>query len=194
MLPVLRSAKLILLQFFDTVALQAIYRFKILQAIPINGAVSYGDLARSSGMNEDVMRRLLRRAMSFGFLDETDGRVCHTKNSAYMIQRPNYIDMLGFFAEYDFRSSASIVDTIQMHPKPEEPTATPFNTAFQNDEIYHNYMGRDAARNSIFSGFMKAIGSDPGLKTEHIVRGYSWAELGEATIVDVSISAGHGRY
>lgn len=41
-----------------------------------------------------------------------------------------------------------------------------------------------------FADMMLYITREPGLGPEHLVRGYPWAELGEATVVDLGGSHG----
>lgn len=41
-----------------------------------------------------------------------------------------------------------------------------------------------------FADMMRFMTREPGLEPEHIVNGYPWAELGEATVVDLGGSHG----
>lgn len=181
------GAKLMLSQFFDATVLQAFYRFKILQAIPIAGGISYAEVSKSCGINEDILRRLARRAMTFGFLREIDDRLHHTDTSALARDGPNTLDMIGFYSEFNYPSSVKIVDTLEKQPMPEEPNATAFNSAFGTDELLHRYVGRDDVRNRMFSGMMKFSASNSGLAYEFIIQGHPWGEYGEATVVDVRL-------
>jgi len=169
------------------VPLQAIHRFNILQTIPISGSVSYVDIASNTGLHVVHLRRLLRLAMATGFLDETQkGLVKHNAPSAMLLRNPLFGDVLGVMTEFIFKASTGLVDAIQGDPALQEPNTTGFNVALQTDKDFLRYLDSKPEAARMFAKMMKGMTSNPGFSHDYIVRGFKWAELGKATVVDVS--------
>ena len=81
-------------QHNNMLSLQAISRFKIASLVPENGQVSYNDLARSTGVDVQMLKRVLRHAMTMRvFQEPTPGMVAHTAASK-LLTRPHMDDWM----------------------------------------------------------------------------------------------------
>lgn len=65
------------------ICLQAITRFEIADMIPVDGELSFAEIAAQiEGLSESMVRRLLRHAFTLRvFRENTQGKVTHTKAS-----------------------------------------------------------------------------------------------------------------
>lgn len=80
------------------VGIDAISRFGFADVVPIGGRVSFGEIAKATGLDEPLVRRLLRHAMARHiFYEPEPGMVAHTKMSKYFVE-PSMKDFLGFGA------------------------------------------------------------------------------------------------
>ena len=75
--------------------LQAINRFNIAKSFPVGEEASYAQLAQSSGVSEQLLRRLLRHAMTMRVFSEPyAGVVAHTAASK-LLAEPHMHDWMG---------------------------------------------------------------------------------------------------
>ncbi|KAJ5673631.1 hypothetical protein N7507_002758 [Penicillium longicatenatum] len=70
-------------------SLHAISHFKVAQAVPNEGSISFAELARATGLTElDVARFVRRTAINHIFVEPTPGHVAHTATSALLSADP----------------------------------------------------------------------------------------------------------
>ncbi|KAM7210180.1 S-adenosyl-L-methionine-dependent methyltransferase [Rhypophila decipiens] len=198
--------------FLQLVPLHFLRRFNILPLIPLDGSISYPDLATASKTHEPHLRRLLRLSIAVGFLAETkvtappshEAHVRHNISSSLLLLNPYYMDILGFMTEYVSKSAMGIMDAMEQDPLLSKPNNAGFNSAFggvqepflkwiHNDEQQQQ---KEAAR--VFRGTMEGmVRGNKGLGHEHIVKGWRWDELvrlnprEKVKVVDVGGSSGH---
>jgi hypothetical protein len=69
--------------------LQAIAEFKIADIVPLNGKVSFNDIASRTPMTSDMTARILRHAMTMRVFCEPElGMVAHTAASKVLSHSP----------------------------------------------------------------------------------------------------------
>ncbi|OTA51954.1 hypothetical protein K449DRAFT_341311 [Hypoxylon sp. EC38] len=69
----------------NLVSIDTICRFHMADMIPPNGQVSIGDIAKKTGLDKLLVKRLLRHAMAMRILREPEpGMVAHTKISKFL--------------------------------------------------------------------------------------------------------------
>jgi hypothetical protein len=69
-------------QHTNMICLQAISRFKIADMVPAGGQVPFSDIAKRTGLNEGIVRRLLRYAITMRvFREPQPGLLAHTQAS-----------------------------------------------------------------------------------------------------------------
>ncbi|RAK70971.1 S-adenosyl-L-methionine-dependent methyltransferase [Aspergillus fijiensis CBS 313.89] len=83
------------------VSLQAIYRFDIARHVPVNGEISFRELAEKCGFDEANLRRTLRFAMAYHhvFHEPRKGFVAHTAASRRLVDDPTVRAGLGYMFE-----------------------------------------------------------------------------------------------
>ena len=86
-------------QHNNMVSLQAINRFDIARSVPLDGQISFPQLAESIGMKEKPLRCLLRHAMTMRIFSEPHkGMVAHTSVSK-MLMQPHVHDWMNIGSE-----------------------------------------------------------------------------------------------
>lgn len=94
-------------QFNDLANLRFIYHYDVPRHVPLEGDISYGELASACGIQDVVMlRRMMRVAMMNRIFIETgNGRVQHSAASRILNEEPGSMDACGFWLDEMFVSS-----------------------------------------------------------------------------------------
>ena len=113
------------------VALHAVYAFRLAEAVPRSGSISYNDLVgevqKLSGteLPSSILRRLLRLAMSSNMFHEpTPGHVAHNRASLLMVDDECLANWVGLFTDELFVPVGSTVCALQKWPAAEESNQT----------------------------------------------------------------------
>lgn len=169
------------------------WEFKVAEAVPRNGAISFEDLtaaveALNNGLPIGVLnlRRLVRHAMTNRvFHEPTRGYVAHTRASRLLLEDEPLRNWVAFMCTDLQLPIANVVGAMKKWPASEEPNETGVNLAYNQSLPWFDFVQQDEVRVNRYNLAMKAHGSAVGYSVEHVVSGYPWGELGEATVVDV---------
>ncbi|KAL8722514.1 MAG: hypothetical protein Q9225_001030 [Loekoesia sp. 1 TL-2023] len=157
------------------ISLHTICHFDLATKIPADKEeISIADMASGIDLDESTVRRILRHAISYRiFCEPRKGFIAHTGASKYLAKN------------YDMRQWLEMVSEEMW------PAATKgFNIAHSTERISFDDMAIDPRREERYAAAMEWFGRSPGLELIHIVRGFDWASLGQATVVDVGGSYG----
>ncbi|KAI1850095.1 hypothetical protein JX266_004474 [Neoarthrinium moseri] len=150
----------------NAISIDAICRFHIADIVPPGGQVSFGEIAEKMGLEEQLVRRLLRHAMSMHILKEPEsGMVAHTKMSKYFTL-PYVNDWISFGAQEGFC------------------------LANNTDKSIFEVLGAGHARAMRLAYGVKAHDHFPGFANAEVSELYDWTSLGNAFIVHVGGSRG----
>ncbi|CAM1505847.1 Fc.00g114840.m01.CDS01 [Cosmosporella sp. VM-42] len=185
---------------WDTVSyipLTAISEFKIAEAVPRSGSISFQDLAtevhKSAGIDLAALdlRRLLRLAICNRlFCEPEPGFVAHNRTSLLLLEDENLASWVGMFT-VDFGSPiAHTVEAMKKWPASQEPNETGINAAFNHDLSLFDHLKADEARAKRYELSMRSQTAREGFNVSHTVGSYPWAKLGEATVVDMGGNQG----
>ena len=169
--------------------IQVIYRFKIAHAVPLEGGATYEEVAAKVGLTTHRVSSLLRQsAMHKIFYEDSPNHVVHTAISSLLVKDPVVEDWVGHFTEEGYPSNAKMSEAMTKYPKSEELNETPFSIAFNYEKPggFFQFMAENEDRQKRFFGAMMGVGMAPGVDYGHVAKGYDWAGLGNATVVDVS--------
>lgn len=171
-----------------TASLQAIYRFKIAQAVPLDGEITIADLAGATGLAEVDVARIVRcAAVHRVFREKTAGSFSHTATSSLLARDAGMQAVLGHMTDGVFPAAASMCDFLETHPGSQEPGESPYVMRFGRPMFAHG-----AAEPRVMQRFIDALAAwSAGDGTEGMVRGFDWGKLGAARVVDVGGAAGH---
>ncbi|KAK7977033.1 S-adenosyl-L-methionine-dependent methyltransferase [Apiospora saccharicola] len=175
----------------NLVSIDTICRYKIAELVPSGGKISFGDIAKQAGLEEPLVRRLLRHAMTMRIFQEPEpDMVAHTKISKFL--RIPYINAwVSVGAREGWPACTKMVDAMQKWPGSEESNETGFSLANNTDKSIYEVLAADQTRAMRFAASMEAMDHFPGFSAEAVTKAYDWASLGKATVVDVGGSRGH---
>lgn len=100
----------------------------------------------------------------------------------------------GFFVEQMFPTSAKLAEALEKYQDSTAAGDTAFGLAFNTKETLFKYIEQRPELQARFVGAMEGVNRDPSQSQKHVVTGYPWEELGEATVVDASLVASRNLY
>ena len=163
-------------------------RFRLAEAVPLTGSVTFAEVASKSGLDEALVTRLLRHGMIYHvFYEPVLGKVAHTVSSTALYKSDSVKDWLDMTFEEWGPASVKAVDAMQKFPGSQEQNETGFGLAFENESIF-KYLAKRPERAKVFGGAMGNFSKGVSHKVEYLVKNYDWKGLGEKTVVDVSLN------
>ena len=120
------------------------------------------------------------------FHEPREGYVAHTAASRLLLDDAQMNDWVGLCSAEFFPAAARTVDAMALYPSSQEPTQTGFSLAHCPEKPMFAALGSDPARAKRFGNAMSSLTGGEGYEVDYLVDNYPWADLGKATIVDVS--------
>lgn len=120
------------------------------------------------------------------FCEPSSGEIAHTATSALLVTNPNLHDWAVFMTETSAPTAANMVDASKRWSHSTEKTETAYNLAFKTDLPFFDHLATLPEKTKQFAGYMKNVTNSEGTAIHHLLRGFDWAGLGKATVVDVS--------
>ncbi|KAI9931189.1 hypothetical protein ASPWEDRAFT_34287 [Aspergillus wentii DTO 134E9] len=178
--------------FNDAANFHYIYHYNIPKYVPAEGDISYTELASATGLDEIMLRRMIRMAIMNRVFAETDGRVRHSAASRVLHDEPGAMDAAGFLLEEMFPSAPRMVEAMNKYPNSGEPTESPFNLAFNTSRPFYLELAATPERSRRFGSAMRWLSKGGRFSDHHMVRGYDWATIDHEDAVLVDVGGGHG--
>ncbi|KAK5995933.1 Chlorophenol O-methyltransferase [Cladobotryum mycophilum] len=184
----------------NNLSLQAIWEFKVAQAVPLDGMISYEDLTTkvvelNDGLDIPMLnlRRLIRHAMTNRlFVEPKKGFVAHTRTSRLLLEDVPLNSWVGFMCNDLWLPIANVVGAMKKWPASEESTETGVNLAYNQSIPWFDYIQRDEQFAKRYNLAMQAHGEGEGYSLMNVVRRYPWGDLPEgATVVDMGGNQGY---
>ncbi|KAI0100480.1 hypothetical protein GGR51DRAFT_564015 [Nemania sp. FL0031] len=99
-------------QCTDAPDLRVVYRYKLANAVPLDGAASYAEIAVASGLREDLCRRFIRPAMGNRVFveDPETQRVRYTASSRCLATDQSFADVVGLEIDDLGPASSKLID------------------------------------------------------------------------------------
>lgn len=183
---------------YDGIALSVLAHFDVFSAVPLEGDISYADIASKVNIPENRLRRFIRQAMSNHiFTEPRPGYVAHTATSAIPVKIPSLKSFIGHITEDGGPASVKVIEALERWGASDRPAESGFGIAWGLDlkdgkDCVFRFVADDGEGEK--KGFrMKRIGhamesmkGDGAYDVGHVQQGFDWASLGEATVVDVS--------
>ena len=182
----------------DQLALSVLAHYDIFSAVPLESEISYADIASKVKLPENRVRRFIRQAMTNHiFTESRPGFVTHTATSAIPVKLPALRAFIGHNTEDGGPASVKVIEAMEKWGASEEPAESGFGIAWglnvkDGKDCVFKFVQQDGEGDQ--KGFrMKRIGQamesmkgDGAYHVGHVQRGFDWAGLGKATVVDVS--------
>ncbi|KAF2219181.1 O-methyltransferase [Elsinoe ampelina] len=176
----------------DINAFAYVSRYNVAAAVPVDGSISYQDLATKTGTGSMHLRRCLRQLMTIHvFRESSPNQVAHTAASARLLV--NGVKLYNdYLCRETFKLAAYQLDAIdQWGHDAEDPTHTANNFLNKTDKSLFDYYATIPGKTKSFFELMAFVSESGAQGNEHLLSGYPWAELGKCTLVDVGGSTGH---
>ncbi|KAK4455245.1 S-adenosyl-L-methionine-dependent methyltransferase [Podospora aff. communis PSN243] len=176
------------------VPLQFISRFRIADLVPLGGRASYAEIAEKTGVERQLVRRLLRYAMTMRvFCEPEPDMVAHTRISKALANSDIPLnEWLRVGTHEMWPASVKMLDAVQNYPSASEPNETGFSLANNTSDSIYDILGQSPKRAAAFARSMKVFSAQPAHSTQYITHHYPWAALGpDIRVVDLGGSRGH---
>jgi 6-hydroxytryprostatin B O-methyltransferase len=158
--------------------------------VPFNSTIAYDVLAARLGLDTTQLKQFLRQLMMIHCFTEIDGKVAHTATSKLLCNdREGAMNSL--MVEDNLKMVAKQIEALERwgHGS-QDITQAAFNEAFETDKYIYGYFEDHEALGTRFSNTMSWTSTLDPMSSRHVLAGYDWASLGDATIVDVAGSLG----
>ncbi|MCJ1261072.1 hypothetical protein MMC22_000936 [Lobaria immixta] len=165
-------------QHNSLISLQAIYRFGLATSLPAGSKeTSFAEIASMSGVEEQMVRRILRHAAAQHIFQEPrNGFIAHTAASQVLA------------VNSEMRQWT--VDALTKWRDSREPTHTGYNLAHQTDLTIFEEISNDSQRAQRYADAMTWFSTGPGFEITHLLENFPWQSLGTGIVVD--IGGGYG--
>lgn len=165
----------------------AINRWGLAKLVPVDGEISYEELAKATGVSESILRRILRHAMTSRLFCEKDGKVKHTPTSKLLVENEYLAAFVDLHTEVALKSLAHTLDALKQWPDSTNPRETGYSIALgkPGELAVYEDLAKDPVRTVNFGRAMQFFSSGEGYEVTSLVEGYPWGKLGKGTVVDV---------
>ncbi|EXJ53874.1 hypothetical protein A1O7_09210 [Cladophialophora yegresii CBS 114405] len=176
---------------FMSACLQYIHHFRLAEHVPVDGDISYKDLAAKAGVVSNQCARVLKFAATKGWFRQTrPGHVTHTAISK-MLLMPDFRDTIGYVTGESFAGGPKMVEAVEKYPGSAEKNETCWNLGHNTDLPMFEYFEHQPARMQRFMGCMRYMASGESFSTKNVVDAFDWQGLGKGLVVDVGGGFGH---
>ena len=152
--------------------------------MPLNGSISYDELAESVGLSKLTVQRVMYTLMCVHiFHQPKPNDVAHTRLSHKLATHKGIDGYLTMGQDYLHRSCYHIADALVKWGSVEDNHRTGFNIAMGTDRAIFEYVEEHKEVQNIMSESMEYMSS---YKKDGLISGFDWESLGDATVVDVS--------
>ncbi|KAI4123070.1 MAG: hypothetical protein LQ338_005466, partial [Usnochroma carphineum] len=118
----------------DHLALSVLAHWDVFSAVPLDGEISYADLAAKVGLSEERLRRFIRHAMtSHVFTESRPGYVAHTATSAVPARIPSFRWFIEHMAEDGGPAYPKVIPALEEWGATDQPAESGFGIAFGLD-------------------------------------------------------------
>ncbi|KAL9106900.1 MAG: hypothetical protein Q9227_008148 [Pyrenula ochraceoflavens] len=171
----------------NAVSLEAIYRWDMPKHVPLDGEISFTELAAQVKMREPNVRRIIRFVIVWHriFREPRPGFVAHSAASRLLVTDESAFDMLGMMFDEGTCDAMKKYETEDMNQTGYALAHCPGETMWQHYKTH-------PTRGKRFASSMKAMASNEGMSPSSLVSDYPWSSLPpNSTIVDMGGSQGH---
>ncbi|KAF2753754.1 O-methyltransferase [Pseudovirgaria hyperparasitica] len=173
----------------NLIYLHAVYKFNLHKVVPLDGDISYQELARICKVEEDKLRRIIRFAITRRFFQEKrEGYVSHTAESKVIISKPEMFDYVGTICEEMWPSAIQAVPAMIKWPGSEERKHSGSALANGSELAMFDILKDHPERAARFSRFMNMFSSAPFFRFDFLCDAYDWSNVTKM----VDVGGGHG--
>lgn len=161
----------------DAFALQVIDDYDVTSHVPLNGSISYRSLAAACGLQEGVLRRVVRYAMISRFFTEPrEGEVAHSATSRIIAEDPAARHFFGHMMKNTVPADAAGLQALRKWPGKSGPEHSGIAAAFDGQVLWE-VLKNDKMRAAHFNGAMEFAGRSARLINGPDSGAFDWASL-----------------
>lgn len=169
------------------------YTYNIHQAVPLDGSITYAEIAKATGLSESLVYRFIRHAMANSiFAEASPGRVTHTTVSRMMIEDPGFLDNVGMWTCEVVPALSKMTEALVRFPDSGEPNETAYAIANGTELNLFGFLADKPERARRFGQSMKFYTKGEASNITHLTSNYDWAALDKMGTVLVDVGGGHG--
>ncbi|KAI1385143.1 putative O-methyltransferase [Hypoxylon trugodes] len=169
--------------------MKAIYRFDIAHQVPLDGEITYRDLAAIVGVDSAALSRILRLGIAYRiFREPHPGVIAHSPASRSIAEDSGISDWMGANTHELWPAAEKTVEALIKWPGATEPNQAGFSLAKGTNDPYLKELSKDPEKARRFGGAMSFFISGPKFSPNHLTDNYPWATLN--SVVDVGGSHG----
>ncbi|KAI1203724.1 S-adenosyl-L-methionine-dependent methyltransferase [Nemania serpens] len=174
----------------NLVNIHAIYSFKLPSRVPVEGSISYAELAGKIQVGEDVVRRIARYAITKHIFREVDGgnRLAHSATSKMLAESPMMMEWIGMVCEEMWPAATQAVPALAKWPMSQEPQHSGYALAHGLETHVFDMLADQPERAARFANAMVYFNSIEDLASHHLCDAYDWTSVSQ--VVDIGGSAG----
>jgi len=168
-------------------SLRWLFHHSIAKYVPLEGQISFSDLAKIANVDESRLTRIMRYAMTNKFFAEpSPGVVMHTSMSALLSTSEAVQGVVGHQTETVFPAAAKVVEANEQYGDSDASNHTGFNVAFGTHDGMFEWLPKHPERARWFASSMMASHNLGPTTFEGITHAFDWNSLGHGVVVDVS--------
>ena len=177
------------------------WEFKVPQAVPLQGMISYEDLAAkcvelNNGLEVPMLnlRRMVRHAIQNRvFCEPKKGFVAHSRASQLMLEDELMNNWVGFMCNDLWLPIANVVSAMKQWPGSEESNETGVNLAYKQSQNWFDWLQTDDVVAKRYNLAMQAHSGGEGYSAKATADGYPWDELlpKDGIVVDMGGNQGY---
>ncbi|KAE8324781.1 S-adenosyl-L-methionine-dependent methyltransferase [Aspergillus sergii] len=161
-------------------SLQIINHYQIASVVPLNGNIPLSELANKCGLPVDILRRILRQAMTYGAFSEPESDCIAQTDVSKEI--PRLSPLLTYQLDICLPSMVRLLDWLKdidgehtcAYQIAHDTKDTWWSSASKRPELIENY-----------GKYMALITSGGAHDVSYVLKGFAWEKLGDAIVVDV---------
>ncbi|KAL8740131.1 MAG: hypothetical protein Q9190_007137 [Brigantiaea leucoxantha] len=132
------------------------------------------------------LRSVARMAMTSNFLCEPElDKIAHNAVSSQFVTNPGLLDWALFMTQFSMPTAAKMVEATERWGATEKKNETAVNISFDTELPLFDFIKKSPEMTKQFAAYMKNVTASEGTNIRHLLTGFDWASLGEATVVDV---------
>ncbi|PSN65224.1 S-adenosyl-L-methionine-dependent methyltransferase [Corynespora cassiicola Philippines] len=171
----------------DLPVLRFVYTYNLPQYIPLGDSISYKSVAKASGIDERLLVRFIRYAITINiFTEPSTGYVTHSPISKMLKTNPSALDVMGMILEELGPSVANVMTAKEkfanIDPQAEEPTSSGYNVANETDLPIYQFLDQHPNRASRFGD----------ADTKYLLEAFPWSSFDRKDVLMVDVGGSHG--
>ena len=183
-------------QWSDALCLRVLYRYRLANAVPLDGTASYAEIAAASGLKESLCKRFIRIAIEVRIFDEDPNteRIRHTAASRQLVVDQDLCDALGLQLDDIGPASTRLVDVWEKYGQDvAENTRSAFCMYNETDKPLYEFFATHPERGQRFGNAMRFFTKRASWDLRHILSSFEWNSVDKPGDTVIDLAGGNGQ-